>query len=115
MNSTNHEDEHEGTKVTRHYLNLEQARRLEESGEVLGPATDGNMMLNQIHEMYAVTDGESMMHEEYAVTDGEAMLHGGLPSADDAYCVGEACHPKHEGARKTNRMILDSYEGTSDR
>lgn len=102
MNSTNHEDEHEGKKLTRHYLNLEQARGLEESGKVLGPATDGNMMLNRIHEMYAVSDGE-------------AMLHGGLPSADDAYCVGEACHPKHEGARKTNRMILDSYEGTSER
>ena len=112
MNSMDHD--HEGKKLTQHYLNMEHMRGEEGSREIDGPTTDGNMMLNQMHEMYAVSDGDSMMHEAYAVSDGESMMYGGMPSADDEDCVGDAC-PKHEGAKKTNRMILDSYHGVSDR
>lgn len=113
MKSMNHE-EHEGKPLTHHDRNRAHAGALEVNGEILGPAIDGNIMLNQNHEMYAQTDGEALMHEAYAVTDGEAMLRGGMPSADDAQDV-DACRPKHEGARKTNQMILNSYDGVSER
>jgi len=80
-------EQKDGKEQTRHYLNQEHLRGLDEVTEY-----EGNNMLN-FHKMYP--------------SDGSVLL-GNMPASNEAYCVGDAC-PKHKGAKATNQMILDSY------